>query len=102
MQEYPISAVNALLEAARVNQIHASIRMANDVAAGAVHALEALMGKGQPQALSRYIRGLQRSADGVQAQSRGKAEQQEADAKELFHAFGQVIEKKRTRGERTN
>jgi hypothetical protein len=73
-----------LSKAAHINRLHDTIMEANVVAVGAVHAMEAGFGKGQPKALNKFIRSLERITRKLSNTGQGVSQ----DSQSLFEAFG--------------
>lgn len=84
---YPLSTVTELAKAAQINRIYDAMASANQVAVGAVHAIEAGFSGKTPKVLSKYMESMKRAARKSKVSGRKDTK---ADADALLGAFGMV------------
>ena len=84
---YPLSTVAELAKAAHINRIYDAMASANQVAVGAVHAIEAGFSGKTPKVLHKYMENMKRAAR--KAKTAGRKDVKE-DTNALLGAFGGV------------
>lgn len=99
MTVYPLSTITELAKAAQINRIYDAMSSANQVAVGAVHAIEAGFSGKTPKVLHKYLESMKRAARKTKVQGRKDVK---SDANTLLTAFGMAPKEIKSSGRRKN